>query len=148
MGDNAIRVSDAERDSAATALWTHFETGRLTPAEHEERCARAAAARTRAELEELFDDLPTPHPELDEAVSANPDDEPTDELAPLTRSVGLALLGGVVLVAGLTAAIIFTVLHGMWWLFFLVVGVSFWLFVLSDQAEQAEKRERKAEQDT
>jgi hypothetical protein len=53
-----IRVSDAERDQAVAELSKHFQTGRLTQEEFEDRSGRALAARTGAELHALFTDLP------------------------------------------------------------------------------------------
>ena len=41
-----------------TALDAHWQEGRLDPAEHERRTTAARAARTRAELDALFADLP------------------------------------------------------------------------------------------
>lgn len=43
------------------ALSKHLETGHLEVEEYTERMDRAAAARTVAELDELFVDLPVPH---------------------------------------------------------------------------------------
>jgi hypothetical protein len=53
-----IKVSDAERDQALAELGKHFQTGRLTQEEFEDRSERALAARTGAELRALFADLP------------------------------------------------------------------------------------------
>lgn len=53
-----IRVSDADRDRALTELSEHFQTGRLTQEEFEDRSGRALAARTGDELRGLFADLP------------------------------------------------------------------------------------------
>ena len=50
----------AEREQAVKALGEHFAQGRLEPAEFEERMTAAYAARTAAELDRLFDDLPSP----------------------------------------------------------------------------------------
>lgn len=113
MGESA-NVSDAERDQAMRALWDHLGTGRLTPGQHEERCARAAAATTRAELEALFADLQPDPPER--------------------STLGDVLTGVGVLVAplGLAAAIILTGDYGMWWTFFPVIGLTILCFVLSD----------------
>jgi Flp pilus assembly protein TadB len=55
---DSIRVGDRERDAAATALAQHYAQGRLTAAEHEERMTRALKARTNADLDALFRDLP------------------------------------------------------------------------------------------
>jgi len=56
--DQHIRVSDAERNSVAELLGQHYAEGRLDQAEFDERVARAMAAKTRGDLEGLFDDLP------------------------------------------------------------------------------------------
>jgi hypothetical protein len=53
-----IRVSDADRDQAVAELSEHFQTGRLTQDEFEDRSGRALQARTGADLSELFTDLP------------------------------------------------------------------------------------------
>ena len=53
-----LRVSDADRDRAVAELSEHFQTGRLTQEEFEDRTGRALQARTGRELSELFTDLP------------------------------------------------------------------------------------------
>src|SRR6516225_813845 len=53
-----LRVSDADRDRAVAELSEHFQTGRLTHEEFEDRSGRALQARTGGELSELFTDLP------------------------------------------------------------------------------------------
>jgi hypothetical protein len=53
-----MRASDADRDLALEELSEHFQTGRLTREEFDERSARALRARTGRELSELFTDLP------------------------------------------------------------------------------------------
>ena len=55
-----IRVSDAERDQAVTELGEHFQAGRLTQEEFDDRSGRALQARTGRELVALFSDLPRP----------------------------------------------------------------------------------------
>jgi hypothetical protein len=57
-----IRISDAERDAAVTALGEHYAAGRLTKDEYDERASQAYAARTASALRPLFVDLPAPHP--------------------------------------------------------------------------------------
>ena len=56
--DQHIRVSDAERQAVADRLAEHFGDGRLDQAEFDERMGRAMGAKTRADLNGLFDDLP------------------------------------------------------------------------------------------
>jgi uncharacterized membrane protein len=58
--DDHLRMSDAEREQAATALGEHYAQGRLTTEEHSERLDRIWAAKTRAEVAPIFSDLPGP----------------------------------------------------------------------------------------
>jgi hypothetical protein len=53
-----IRVSDADRDQAIAELSEHFQAGRLTQEEFEERSGRALQAKTGDDLGGLFTDLP------------------------------------------------------------------------------------------
>jgi hypothetical protein len=54
----AIRVSDAERDAAVAELSQHYQQGRLTATEFDERSGQAFAAKTGDDLRALFVDLP------------------------------------------------------------------------------------------
>jgi hypothetical protein len=56
--DQNMRVSDAERQAVADRLAEHFAAGRLDQAEFDERAGRAMSAKTRADLNGLFADLP------------------------------------------------------------------------------------------
>jgi hypothetical protein len=56
--DQNLRVSDAERQAVTDRLAEHFADGRLDQAEFDERAGRAMNAKTRADLNGLFDDLP------------------------------------------------------------------------------------------
>jgi hypothetical protein len=58
----SLRVSDADRDRALAELSEHFQAGRLTAGELDERTGRALQARTAADLAALFTDLPRQHP--------------------------------------------------------------------------------------
>jgi Domain of unknown function (DUF1707)/Cell wall-active antibiotics response 4TMS YvqF len=58
-GDSArMRISDAERDQAASVLSEALAQGRLTAEEHSERLDRIYAARTQADLMPVVSDLP------------------------------------------------------------------------------------------
>jgi hypothetical protein len=57
-----LRVGDADRDRAAADLGEHFALGRLSADEHAERVDAAWTARTRADLDVLFHDLPVARP--------------------------------------------------------------------------------------
>lgn len=56
------RIGDAERDDAATLLQDHLAAGRITHAEFDERITAALEARTQADLDALFIDLPGRRP--------------------------------------------------------------------------------------
>src|SRR5215470_20227659 len=58
----AMRASDADRDAVVSDLSGHFQAGRLTAGELDERTGRALAARTWGELGELVADLPAARP--------------------------------------------------------------------------------------
>jgi hypothetical protein len=53
-----LRIGDAERESAVTALGEHYAAGRISADELDSRTSAAYAARTEAELWPLFADLP------------------------------------------------------------------------------------------
>ena len=55
----AIRVSDTERDQAVAELSEHYQAGRLTLEEFDDRSGLALRARTGSDLVALFADLPT-----------------------------------------------------------------------------------------
>ena len=54
-----LRVSDADRDRALAELSEHYQSGRLTLEEFEERSGQALKSKTARELTGLFTDLPT-----------------------------------------------------------------------------------------
>ncbi|AZZ43203.1 DUF1707 domain-containing protein [Acidipropionibacterium jensenii] len=56
--DPNMRIGDSDRDAAVAALRDHHVAGRLTAEEFDDRMAAALAAHTRADLDELFGDLP------------------------------------------------------------------------------------------
>ncbi len=56
----SLRVGDAERDAAVSALAEHYAAGRLDQEEYDERSDQALSARTDADLGTLFVDLPSP----------------------------------------------------------------------------------------
>lgn len=59
-----MRLSDAERQDAMDVLGEHVRTGRLDIEEFGTRSAKMTQAKTVAELEPLFDDLPSPRPSV------------------------------------------------------------------------------------
>jgi hypothetical protein len=65
-----MRVSDADRDRVLTELGEHFQAGRLTSDELEERTGKALAAKTVGDLSGLVSDLPALHPPAPPPVPA------------------------------------------------------------------------------
>ena len=55
---STMKASDADRDAVLTELGAHFQAGRLTSDELEERTGQALQARTFGELAPLTVDLP------------------------------------------------------------------------------------------
>ena len=91
-----LRVSDADRDTALAELSEHFQAGRLTTEELDERTSRILAARTGDELELQLRDLPnlaTPAP----APPQYREPRITSHLAPrlITAVVVLAVIASV-----------------------------------------------------
>ena len=57
-----MKASDSDRDAVVSDLTEHFQAGRLTAEELDERTGRALAARTWGELRDLLADLPATRP--------------------------------------------------------------------------------------
>jgi len=64
------RIGDAERERAASCLSEHYAAGRIDHEEFEVRLSAAYAAKTAADLEPLFLDLPRPAAATPEAPTA------------------------------------------------------------------------------
>ncbi|WP_448626215.1 DUF1707 SHOCT-like domain-containing protein [Geodermatophilus sp. URMC 64] len=62
MPQPQMRAADVDREAVARRLGEHMAAGRLTPPEYEDRVARAYAAKTYGELDELTADLPATRP--------------------------------------------------------------------------------------
>jgi hypothetical protein len=56
------RIGDPERQAVISALDAHREAGRLSAEEFEDREVTASQARTWADVQPLFRDLPAPYP--------------------------------------------------------------------------------------
>lgn len=148
MGTAEIRISNKERDEAVSTLGEHMSTGRLELAEYEERCGRAIAARTRGELEALFDDLPAPHPDLSSAIPnsqliqkagqlVSPPTRNKDvELVETPASQALEVVAGLAFLFGIPGAILLTIFAGQWWVF---IPVGIVLVVAAGLSEAAKK---------
>jgi hypothetical protein len=117
-----LKASDADRDAVVAALSEHFQAGRLTTEELEERTGRALAGRTLDDLAELTADLPGP-------VRARPApvDRSQQREHPLLAPAAVVLAGMVIvaLVLGVGGG------HhrwghawGVWWIFPLALLVA------------------------
>ena len=97
-----MRISDADRAEVADRLSKHYSDGRLDQAEFNERLDRAMNAKTQADLNGLFADLPGTD-EPDKAAKAakvvrQPDRRPRDR-RPIQRVIGLILIAVVAIFA-------------------------------------------------
>jgi hypothetical protein len=128
-----VRVGDAERNSAVTALGDHMASGRLDLDEYGSRSAVAAAARTAGELQALFADLPAPHPVLPgtQSVSIAKADRPmaAQNRAGATpavvddRSRAQKLVAAAAASSAIIALVLFLV-TSQWWWFLLIPLIS------------------------
>ena len=93
-----MKASDADRDAVLSDLSEHFQAGRLTAEEFEDRTGRALAARTWGELRDLMRDLP--------ASPAGPRLPVTAATGvPSQRPLGRAVLVPVAVLAGIAIAV-------------------------------------------
>ena len=85
MSDNSsekpeIRVGDRERNAAMERLGNHFADGYLDINEFSKRTEAAAVAKTRAQLQKLFADLPAEaSPESSQGTPAKPQHQSVDQ---------------------------------------------------------------------
>ncbi len=133
------RIGDAERDRAIDLLRDHLTAGRLDTEEFDERLGVALSAKTSADLEPLFTDLPGPRPGQEVAKPAAPASgaerrrdlpvPPTAAEPPIPaheRHPGLAALA--TFIWPITALAI-TFIPGLgwanfWWLMFIPIVIS------------------------
>lgn len=131
----SIRIGDVERNGAVTALGEHMATGRLDLDEYGTRSALANNARTVADVQVLFADLPAPHPLLpgirpgSSALAARP-----DVMAPASRggdapavvderSKAQKLVAATAAASTVIALVLFFT-TGLWWWFLLIPAIS------------------------
>jgi hypothetical protein len=74
-GGSDLRASDAERADVADRLSRHYQDGRLDQAEFNERLDRAMNAKTRADFNGLFADLPDLPDSPEPAGKSSKDDQ-------------------------------------------------------------------------
>jgi len=112
--DRRMRASDAEREATANVLRRHYTEGRLNAQEYDERIERCYAAKTLADLDELFVDLPRSMVREREPDRAHHDFRP-----PWRFAVVVPLVIALVVISALTGAHLFWL---AWPLFFFVLG--------------------------
>lgn len=96
-----LRVSDADRDLALAELSEHFQAGRLTADEMQERTGQALAARTGKELSAIMADLPVVRP----GASVAPVSKEPERRGFHWTPAATAVLAGVVTAAIITGAV-------------------------------------------
>ena len=113
-----MKASDADRDAVLSDLSEHFQAGRLTADEFDDRTGQALAARTWGELRDLMRDLPAgpagPHVPVTATTGAPPQ-------RPIGRTVlvPIAVLAGIGIAVALSAG----TGHARWGILWLVLPV-------------------------
>lgn len=119
MNRPEIRIGDAERETAVSALSEHYVAGRLTKDEYDERSSVAWQARTNSDLAPLFVDLPSLQPSRRmpaPVASAAGVPQPPRQASRGARFPLLPLIAILVGLAMLTEP----------WVVFVLVGVLWW----------------------
>jgi Domain of unknown function (DUF1707) len=108
-----MRASDSDRDAVVSELGQHFQAGRLTAGEFDDRMGLALAARTWGELRGLLADLPaTGTAPRAPALGARPGPSSGRVAPPL-----ITALAGI----GITVAVLVNVAHGRWGFLWLLI---------------------------
>jgi hypothetical protein len=109
-----LRVSDADRDMALAELSEHFQAGRLTADEMQERTDQALKARTGKELSSIMADLPVVRPGASVAPVSKEPERRGLHWTPVTTAALVAIV-----VVAVAAGAAFGDPHGHsfpWWL--------------------------------
>jgi hypothetical protein len=126
---SAIRISDAERSEAADLLSKHYGDGRLDEAEFQQRLDQVMRAKTYADLDGLFDDLPRTEAAAGEAPRM-----------PVPRRHDHHHAGGLFLVVACVVAAAIVAGHAMVWF----GGVWLWLALIAVTLFLVESRRRRS----
>ncbi len=110
-----MKASDADRDAVLADLSKHFEAGRLTSEELDERTGRALAARTLDDLHDLMNDLPAAQPVVPAAAAMSP-----RQVYPALAPVIVALAG-----VAMVAMVVGTAHGGPAWSLWWIIPVAF-----------------------
>jgi len=101
-----VRIGDAEREQAVSALGEHYLAGRLSKEEYDERAAAAWTAKTTSQLQPLFWDLPAMQ------QPAPPTPAKPRQRTRRGRGLGFPLFVG--------AIVLMAVLGAPWWVWMIV----------------------------
>jgi Domain of unknown function (DUF1707) len=104
-----LRASDADRDRVLAELSEHFQAGRLTVEELDERSGRALQARTGSDLAVLLADLP---PGPSRAAASPPAPAPPVSAGPRQSGLPMARIAVLALVAAVAIAAVSGASHG------------------------------------
>lgn len=125
---SGIRISDTERESALTALGEHMGAGRLDIDEYGERSAKVSTAKTRAELLDLFTDLPEPHPTFAGATAPAAQQAAAPSSAPArtdaSRMVAMRTAAGVLPLVWLGAIALIAAAHFAWFIILVPIALT------------------------
>ncbi len=131
------RIGDAERDRAVELLREHMAQGRLDQVEFDERLTTALSARTAADLDPLFSDLPGPRPgqgvvpspafqappwQNQNAVA--PVEPSSQAVAPTQKKWNTALVVASSVAWPATLLFLFATSWSYWWLIFIPIMIS------------------------
>ena len=117
-----MRASDSDRDAVVSDLSEHFQAGRLTAEEFDQRTGRALAARTWGELGDLLADLPGARPAPQVPAAASLGAQPRPAGGRFTPPV-IAALAGIAIIG----VVLVNVTHGGWgfiWLLWAVLLIA------------------------
>jgi Domain of unknown function (DUF1707) len=114
-----LRASDADRDAVLSDLAEHFQAGRLTPEEFEDRAGRALAARTWGELKDLLRDLPSTVPAPQAPVRAASSAARPERLSARVAPAPIAVLAAI----GIAVAVSVGIAHSSWGFVWIVLGL-------------------------
>jgi hypothetical protein len=113
-----MKASDSDRDAVVSDLGEHFQAGRLTAGEFDERMGRALASRTWGELRDLLADLPATQPGPRASATMSPSARSWRSSGPFAPPP-IAVLAGI----GIAVAVLVNVAHVGWGFVWLLVPV-------------------------
>ena len=141
----SIRIGDEERNKAVALLSDHLAEGRLTQSEFNDRLGLVLSAKTAAEVEPLFTDLPGPNPGRPADLESLEEQErrEANELLAQTRAKRqvakadprlIAAVAVAVGVAWTAAVIVYFTLYADWKIFIVPIALSIALVKIKGQA--------------